>query len=161
MPYQTTGPTLELVDFAKNDGVLVKNSCAASRAKRRLVRVIVSVLKSRNKLASEREVLERNGSGIQFGVASEAGTRADTADAWNILELLYAGRDGQLADLALFGHVNLARVAEAFGVRGARVDEPQDIIPTIKSALAAGEPFLVDVVTDPDCNPEPPWMPAP
>jgi acetolactate synthase-1/2/3 large subunit len=74
---------------------------------------------------------------------------------------LYAGREGQLKDLALFGEVNFARVAETFGVRGARVVEPQDIIPTIKSALAAGEPFLVDVVTDPDCNPEPPWSPPP
>ncbi len=74
---------------------------------------------------------------------------------------LYAGRDGRLADLALFGHVDFARVAEVFGIRGARVEQPQDIIPTIKSALAAGEPFLVDVVTDPDCNPEPPWMPPP
>jgi acetolactate synthase-1/2/3 large subunit len=74
---------------------------------------------------------------------------------------LYAGRDGGVADLALFGHVNFARVAEVFGVRGARVEQPQDIIPTIKSALAAREPFLVDVVTDPDCNPEPPWLPAP
>jgi acetolactate synthase-1/2/3 large subunit len=74
---------------------------------------------------------------------------------------LYAGRVGRLADLALFGHVNLAHVAEGFGVRGARVEQPQDIIPTITSALAAREPFLVDVVTDPDCNPEPPWLPAP
>jgi acetolactate synthase I/II/III large subunit len=74
---------------------------------------------------------------------------------------LYAGREGQPADLVLFGHVDLARVAEAFRIRGAGVEQPQDIIPTIKSALAAGEPFLVDVVTDPDCNPEPPWMLAP
>ena len=74
---------------------------------------------------------------------------------------LYAGREGQLADLALFGQVDFARLAEAFGIRGARVEKPQDIIPTIKSALAAGEPFLVDVVTDPDCNPEPPWLPTP
>jgi acetolactate synthase-1/2/3 large subunit len=74
---------------------------------------------------------------------------------------LYAGREGQLKDLALFGQVDFARLAEAFGVRGARVAEPQHIIPTIKSALSAGEPFVVDVVTDPDCNPEPPWLPPP
>jgi thiamine pyrophosphate-dependent acetolactate synthase large subunit-like protein len=73
---------------------------------------------------------------------------------------LYAGRDGRLADLAIFGQVDFARAAEVFGIRGARVERPQDVIPAIKSALAAGEPFLVDVVTDPDCNPEPPWMPA-
>jgi acetolactate synthase-1/2/3 large subunit len=74
---------------------------------------------------------------------------------------LYAGREGQLKDLALFGQVDFSRAAEAFGVRGARVNEPQDIVPTIKSAVAAGEPFLIDVVTDPDCNPEPPWLPPP
>jgi thiamine pyrophosphate-dependent acetolactate synthase large subunit-like protein len=73
---------------------------------------------------------------------------------------VYLRNTGGVADLALFGHVNFAQVADAFGVRGARVEEPQDIIPTIKSALAAGEPFLVDVVTDRDCNPEPPWLPA-
>ena len=45
--------------------------------------------------------------------------------------------------------------ARGRGVRRPRRtgDEPQDIIPTMKSALAAGEPFLLDVVTDPTAIP--------
>jgi acetolactate synthase I/II/III large subunit len=73
---------------------------------------------------------------------------------------LYAGRDGRAADLALFGDVDFARIAEDFGVRGARVERPDGIIPTISTAVASGDPALIDVVTDPDCNPEPPWLPA-
>jgi len=74
---------------------------------------------------------------------------------------LYMGRQGHLGDLALFSNTDFARLAKVFGLRGARVERPEDIIATIKAAIASGGPFLVDVVTDADCNPGPPWMPAP
>jgi acetolactate synthase-1/2/3 large subunit len=73
---------------------------------------------------------------------------------------LYEGRDGQLGDLVLFKDVNLAKIAQRFGIAGYRVSNPADIEPTIRQAVASREPCIVDVVTDPDCNPEPAWTPG-
>lgn len=76
------------------------------------------------------------------------------------VKVLYDGRDGKMDDLVMFEKLDFARIAEAYGVRGVRVERAEDIIPAIKAAIAAKEPVVIDVVTDPDCNPEPPWMPA-
>ena len=73
---------------------------------------------------------------------------------------LYEGREGQLRDLALFNDVDFAGLARTFGIAGSRVSDPQDIIPTIRAAVASGKPHVVDVVTDPDCNPAPAWIPT-
>ncbi len=72
---------------------------------------------------------------------------------------LYDGRGGRLDDLVLFEDVNFADVAAQFGIKGERVTDPALIIPTVKRAIAAREPFVIDIVTDPDCNPEPAWIP--
>jgi acetolactate synthase-1/2/3 large subunit len=42
-----------------------------------------------------------------------------------------------------------ARIAEAYGIRAWRVEDPADLRPTLAKALEAGEPTLVDVVTQP------------
>ena len=44
--------------------------------------------------------------------------------------------------------LDFARIAEAFGVRGQRVEHPDDLAPALRAALTAGEPALVDVVVD-------------
>ena len=44
--------------------------------------------------------------------------------------------------------LDFARIAEAFGVRGQRVEHPDDLAPALHAALAAGEPALVDVVVE-------------
>ncbi|HJX61136.1 MAG TPA: thiamine pyrophosphate-dependent enzyme, partial [Dehalococcoidia bacterium] len=44
--------------------------------------------------------------------------------------------------------LDFARIAEAFGVRGRRVEHPDDLAPALREALAAGEPSLVDVVVE-------------
>lgn len=45
--------------------------------------------------------------------------------------------------------VDYAAVAEGFGVKGFKVTQPNEIVPTIKAALAMNVPTLVDVVLDP------------
>ncbi|PPG50552.1 MULTISPECIES: pyruvate dehydrogenase [unclassified Rathayibacter] len=45
--------------------------------------------------------------------------------------------------------VDYAKVAEAIGIRGIRVEDPRDVEEALRSALADGGPVLVDVVTDP------------
>jgi acetolactate synthase I/II/III large subunit len=42
-----------------------------------------------------------------------------------------------------------ARIAEAYGIRAWRVQDPADLRPALIKALEAGEPTLVDVVTQP------------
>ncbi|MGH6902383.1 MAG: thiamine pyrophosphate-dependent enzyme, partial [Geminicoccaceae bacterium] len=42
-----------------------------------------------------------------------------------------------------------ARIAEAYGIRAWRVEEPAALRPALAAALEAGVPTLVDVVTQP------------
>ena len=44
--------------------------------------------------------------------------------------------------------LDFARIAEAFGVRGQRVEHPDELGPALRAALGAGEPALVDVVIE-------------
>ncbi|MDG6933475.1 MAG: thiamine pyrophosphate-binding protein [Nitrososphaerota archaeon] len=44
--------------------------------------------------------------------------------------------------------VNLARVAEAFGAKGIRIDRPQDIKPSLVEALKSDKPVVLDVIVD-------------
>lgn len=48
--------------------------------------------------------------------------------------------------------VNIAAMAEAFGVRGVRIEDPDDVRPALEAALAADEHVVLDVVTDPSAE---------
>ena len=72
---------------------------------------------------------------------------------------LYEEREGSMADLVMFKDVNFADVARSFGIAGERVVDPARIVPAIQKAVASGEPAVIDVVTDANCNPEPAWTP--
>ena len=64
------------------------------------------------------------------------------------------------ADIWNFNDVDMAKVAEAMGAYGIRVDQPGDIRGAIEQALASGRPAVVDVVTDPEDSSSPvPWAP--
>lgn len=49
-----------------------------------------------------------------------------------------------------FIDTDFAKIAQAFGCRGIRVKDPEQIGPTIKEALASKDPFVIDILTDPD-----------
>ena len=51
-------------------------------------------------------------------------------------------------ELIRFGPTDFTAVARSFGVRGIRVEQPQEIAPALEAALAADQPTLIDVVTD-------------
>jgi acetolactate synthase-1/2/3 large subunit len=59
-----------------------------------------------------------------------------------------------------FNSVDLAKVAEAMGCFGVRVERPEEIRPALEVALKCGRPALVDVATDPKVLPAPPWVPG-
>jgi acetolactate synthase I/II/III large subunit len=62
-------------------------------------------------------------------------------------------------ELIRFGPTDFTAVARSFGVRGIRVEEPQQIAPALQQALAADEPVLIDVVTDLEPRAPEAWAP--
>ena len=48
-----------------------------------------------------------------------------------------------------FSRTDHARVAEAFGVKGFRVEKPGDLKPALAAAAEHGGPALVDIITQP------------
>ena len=51
-----------------------------------------------------------------------------------------------------------ARYAELAGLRGLRIDKPEEIGPAWEEALAADRPFVLEAITDPDVPPLPPHI---
>jgi acetolactate synthase-1/2/3 large subunit len=64
---------------------------------------------------------------------------------------VYGGElHGEHGDLWKFRDVDFVKVAEPMGVRGVRVERPQDLPLALDQAFAADAPFVIDVVTDVD-----------
>jgi pyruvate dehydrogenase (quinone) len=51
-----------------------------------------------------------------------------------------------------------ARYAELLGLKGIRMEKPEDIVPGWEAALAADRPVVVEAITDPDVPPLPPHI---
>jgi thiamine pyrophosphate-dependent acetolactate synthase large subunit-like protein len=68
-------------------------------------------------------------------------------------------RPGRGEELIRFGPTDFTAVARSFGVRGIRVERPDEIAPALQQALAADEPVLVDVVTDLEPRAPEAWVP--
>ncbi|HEY3912101.1 MAG TPA: thiamine pyrophosphate-binding protein [Stellaceae bacterium] len=68
-------------------------------------------------------------------------------------------RPGRGEALVRFGPTDFTAVAKSFGVRGIRVERPAEIAPALSEALNAGEPVVVDVVTDLEPRAPEPWSP--
>src|SRR5258706_470408 len=62
-------------------------------------------------------------------------------------------------ELVRFGPTDFTAVARSFGVRGIRVEQPGEIAPALREALAADETVVVDVVTDLEPRAPAPWAP--
>ena len=69
-------------------------------------------------------------------------------------------RLGRGEALVRFGPTDFTEVAKSFGVRGIRVERPGEIAPALADALGAGEPVVVDVVTDLEPRAPEPWSPS-
>ncbi len=69
-------------------------------------------------------------------------------------------RPGRGEVLVRFGPTDFTAVAKSFGVRGIRVERPGEIAPALAEALGAGEPVVVDVVTDIEPRAPEPWSPG-
>jgi pyruvate dehydrogenase (quinone) len=54
--------------------------------------------------------------------------------------------------------LDLARFAELCGLRGIRVERPEDVGPAWDEALAADRPVVIDALCDPEVPPLPPHV---
>jgi acetolactate synthase-1/2/3 large subunit len=52
-----------------------------------------------------------------------------------------------------FADVNHAEIARACGCEAVRIDSPGDILPALKRAIASKQPWLIEVMSDPDAHP--------
>ena len=104
-------------------------------------------------------------------------TELETARRWNIptitvvnnntrlaqglrnLTNAHKGIPGRMEELFTFAPMNYAKVAEAFGCVGIRVEKPADIRPALERALAAKAPVVIDIASDPDAQADLPWVP--
>jgi len=68
-------------------------------------------------------------------------------------------RPGRGEELIRFGPTDFTAVARSFGLRGIRVEQPGEIAPALREALAAEEAVVVDVVTDLEPRAPEPWAP--
>jgi acetolactate synthase-1/2/3 large subunit len=69
----------------------------------------------------------------------------------------YSG--GVLENVVYEKSVNFAKVAEAMGCFGIRVEKPSEIRPALEKALASGRPAIVDVVSDRAVRAQRGWVP--
>jgi acetolactate synthase-1/2/3 large subunit len=72
---------------------------------------------------------------------------------------MYGDRPGNPGELYRFEPVSFARIAEDMGCVGIRVEQPDQINPAIRQALATERPTVVEVVTGLDYRAPEPWAP--
>lgn len=104
---------------------------------------------------TELETARRRGIAVALVVNNNSGF----GQGWPNLRRQAGNRPGAAEALLRFGPTDFAAVAQSFGLRGIRVEQPQDIAPALAAAIAAEETVVVDVVTDIECRAPEPWTP--
>src|ERR1700675_2622479 len=81
----------------------------------------------------------------------------------HLFDAAYDGQQrGRATEMWHFNHeVNFAKVAEAMGCVGIRVDRSEDIRPALDKALASNCPAVVEVISDVDAMSKRAWRPSP
>jgi len=105
---------------------------------------------------AELETARRRGIAVTVIVNNNSGFGQNLTGARRAL----GNGPGAIDDLVLFGPTDFAAVARSFGVRGIRVEQPDEIAPALSQAIGAAEPVVVDVVTDIEPRAPEPWVPG-
>jgi acetolactate synthase I/II/III large subunit len=105
---------------------------------------------------TELETARRRGIAVVLVINNNSGF----GQGWPNIQRQQGNTPGDVRDLVRFGPTNFADVARVFGLRGIRVEEPSQIAPALKDALASDETVVVDVATDIDARAPEPWLPA-
>lgn len=79
----------------------------------------------------------------------------------HLFDAAYKGQQrGRVTEMWHFSHeVNFAKVAEAMGCVGIRMERPEDIRPALDKALASDCPAVVEVISDVDAMSKRAWRP--
>lgn len=105
---------------------------------------------------TELETARRRGIAVTLVINNNSGF----GQSWPNIQRLQGNKPGRPEELAQFGPTNFADVARVFGLRGIRVEQPDQIGPALREAVASDETVVVDVATDIDCRAPEPWLPA-
>ncbi len=105
---------------------------------------------------AELETARRRGIAVVLVVNNNSGF----GQGWPNIQRQQGNKPGDVAELVRFGPTNFADVAKVFGLRGIRVEDPSQIGPALRDALASDETVVVDVATDIDCRAPEPWLPT-
>lgn len=105
---------------------------------------------------TELETARRRGIAVVLVINNNSGF----GQGWPNIQRQQGNKPGDVRDLVRFGPTNFADVARVFGLRGIRVEEPSQIAPALRDALASDETVIVDVATDIDARAPEPWLPA-
>ncbi len=76
-----------------------------------------------------------------------------------LIKAAYGDQPGKWEEMTRFQEVNFARIAEEMGCFGIRVEKPGEIRGALEQALQADRPAVVEIITDPQADPAPPWAP--
>ncbi|HQT78799.1 MAG TPA: thiamine pyrophosphate-binding protein, partial [Rhodopila sp.] len=104
---------------------------------------------------TELETARRRGIGVVLVINNNSGF----GQGWPNIQRQQGNKPGDVAELVRFGPTNFADVARVFGLRGIRVERPDQIAPALRDAMASDETVVVDVATDIDCRAPEPWLP--
>jgi acetolactate synthase I/II/III large subunit len=105
---------------------------------------------------TELETARRRGIAVVLVINNNSGF----GQGWPNIQRQQGNTPGDVRDLVRFGPTDFAEVARVFGLRGIRVEEPSQIAPALREALASDETVIVDVNTDIDARAPEPWLPA-
>jgi acetolactate synthase-1/2/3 large subunit len=105
---------------------------------------------------TELETARRRGNAVVLVINNNSGF----GQGWPNIQRQQGNRPGDVAELVRFGPTNCAEVARVFGLRGIRVEDPAQIAPALRDALASDETVVVDVATDINCRAPEPWLPT-
>ncbi|MEJ0017121.1 MAG: thiamine pyrophosphate-binding protein [Acetobacteraceae bacterium] len=105
---------------------------------------------------TELETARRRGIAVVLVINNNSGF----GQGWPNIQRQQGNKPGDVSELVRFGPTNFADVARVFGLRGIRVEEPSQIGPALREALASDETVIVDVNTDIDARAPEPWLPA-
>jgi acetolactate synthase-1/2/3 large subunit len=105
---------------------------------------------------TELETARRRGIAVVLVINNNSGF----GQGWPNIQRQQGNKPGDVRELVRFGPTNFADVARVFGLRGIRVEQPSELAPALRDALASDETVVVDVATDIDCRAPEPWLPG-
>lgn len=106
-------------------------------------------------LVTDRDAIAVAGDGgfAMTATAVETAVEYGVAPTFVVLDDAGLGMVRQLDDRiprTTFPDTDFVKIAEAFGARGSRIEEPDELLPALERARAAESPTVLDVVIDPD-----------